>query len=174
MGCGDTDSMIRASVTCGSPIPCFTRLHGVEVCSAVADRGDYIESRVQHDEKMQWLVDAGLLLKRPAEVGSVEELGDFIACTYWQLQQPRSGGGGGKLPLAVAEPDALVERAIELAGESGMGETRLREALKPLAQKRLEIALQRLEAANVIRCQVEHRETEDRTLTSQRVWFLAS
>jgi hypothetical protein len=174
MGCGDTDSMIRASVTCGSPIPCFTRLHGVEVCSAVADRGDYIESRVQHDEKMQWLVDAGLLLKRPAEVGSLEELGDFIACTYWQLQQPRSGGGGGKLPLAVAEPDALVERAIELAGESGMGETRLREALKPLAQKRLEIALQRLEAANVIRCQVEHRETEDRTLTSQRVWFLAS
>jgi hypothetical protein len=67
-----------------------------------------------------------------------------------------------------------VGRAIELAGESGMGETRLREALKPLAQKRLEIALQRLEAADVIRSQIEHRETEDRTLTPQRVWFLAS
>jgi hypothetical protein len=146
----------------------------VEVCSPVTDHGDYFESRVQRDEKMQRLVDAGLLLKRPAEIESVEKLGDFIACTYWQLQQPRSGGGGGKLPLAVAEPDAFVERAIELAGESGMDETRLREAFQPLAQKRLEIALQRLEAADVIRSQIEHRETEDRTLTPQRVWFLAS
>lgn len=142
----------------------------MEICSTVADWGQHHQRRVEQDERMLRLVDDGLLDKRPHEIDSIGELGDFIACAYWRQKQPRARGGGGKLPPEIAEPDALVERAIELAGSAGIDETMLREALKPLAPRRFETALQRLEGAGVIRCQVNYRDAGNRRLRPQRIW----
>jgi hypothetical protein len=108
---------------------------------------------------------AGLLGRAADELGSIEEVAEFVWFAY--ATQRREGG---RLPLAVAEPDALVERTIELAGELGIRDARLRKVLHGLAKKRLEVALRRLEGAGLIEYESEVRTDARGTLRKQVIW----
>jgi hypothetical protein len=111
------------------------------------------------------LLGEGLLDRTPDDLDSVKEVADFIAVAYW-----RQSRQGGILPLAVAEPDLLIERTIQLAGEMGITDARLREILKPLAKTRLERGLWRLQEAGIVGQSMGTRTDKQGSLRKQRIW----
>jgi hypothetical protein len=108
---------------------------------------------------------AGLLERTSEQLQSIEDIADFVWVAYKGL-----GRDYTRLPLAVAEPEALVERAIELAGELGIRNARLREVLQGLSTKRLEMALWRLEGAGLVRRSGETRTDRRGSLRAQVIW----
>jgi hypothetical protein len=58
--------------------------------------------------------------------------------SVWNRGRPLAYGfEWGKLPLAVAEPGPLIERAVRIAGTEGLTLQRLRETFDHLGQERL-------------------------------------
>jgi hypothetical protein len=102
----------------------------------------------------------------PAELKSIEEVAAFAELAYGVQRQH-----SGRLPPGVAEPEAFVERTVELAGEDGIPEARLRVVLKFLSAKRLDIALAHLEGAGTITRRLDRRPDRRGALRPQRIWF---
>ena len=102
----------------------------------------------------------------PAELESIGEVADLAELAYRVQQQ-----NGGRLPRAVAEPDVFVHRTVELAGENGIPDARLRVVLKFLSAKRMDIALAHLVGAGTITSRLERRADRRGVLRPQRIWF---
>jgi hypothetical protein len=130
------------------------------------DYDEWMKRRGEREQRFDQLIGDGALRRTPAELASIEDVAEFVELAYW-AQRP----GGGRLALAVAEPDALLERVVELAGEIGIREARLRVVCKPLSTKRLDIALGRLEGAGIIVRRTETRVDRRGALRPQRIWF---
>jgi hypothetical protein len=102
----------------------------------------------------------------PAEVESIEEVAAFA-----DLADRVRRVNGGRLPRAVADPDVFVHRTVELAGENGIPDARLRVVLKFLSAKRMDIALAHLVGAGAIISRLERRADRRGVLRPQRIWF---
>lgn len=121
---------------------------------------------IERSERRYMQLQQERLLERTAdELASIEEVAEFVWFAY-AVQRHE----GGRLSLAVAEPDTLVDRAIELAGDLGIRDARLREVLRGLAKKRLEMALHRLQGAGTVTCAKETRTDRRGNLREQVVW----
>ncbi|HLY48782.1 MAG TPA: hypothetical protein VKR21_06250 [Solirubrobacteraceae bacterium] len=70
----------------------------------------------------------------------------------------------------MAEPDTLVGRTIELAGEVGILDAQLREVMKPISSERLEVALNRLESGELIHSTKEAHADRRGTLRLRVTW----
>ncbi len=86
-----------------------------------------------------------------AQLNTLDDVRRFIAEGYRASGDPESwqdrerplefGFEWGKLPLAVAEPGALIERAVALAGEDGLTLHQIREVFGPLGRERVDRGL---------------------------------
>jgi hypothetical protein len=102
----------------------------------------------------------------PAELESIEKVANFAELAF-RVQRLN----GGRLPRAVAEPDFFVRRTVELAGENGIPDARLRVVLKFLSVKRMDIALAHLVGAGTITSRLERRADRRGVMRPQRIWF---
>lgn len=97
------------------------------------------------------------------------EIADYVVSAYRWQRAPRLGGTP-RLPLGVAVPDPLVERAIGLSGANGITAADLRRGLAALAKDRLEKALWRLEEAGMIARTLELRPDAAGRPRKQVIW----
>ena len=85
------------------------------------------------------------------QLNTLDDVRSFIAEGYRASGDPESwqdrgrplefGFEWGKLPLAVAEPGPLIERAVALAGEEGLTLHQIREVFGALGRERLDRGL---------------------------------
>ena len=85
------------------------------------------------------------------QLNTLDDVRRFIAEGYRAAGDPESwqdrerpldfGFEPGRLPLAVAEPGPLIERAVALAGEEGLTLHQIREVFGPLGRERVDRGL---------------------------------
>ena len=70
---------------------------------------------------------------------TLDDIRDYVQESYSAvMRSPRRGSKLDRLPLAVAEPGVLMERAVTLAGEPGLTRQQILEIFHPLGKERLD------------------------------------